>query len=100
MSLTLAMSFTNFGPYHLARLRALAESLAARGGRLLAYETAGSERLYPWQTARGVEPFEWITLFPDRTLESLSRTACTRAMRRALDRDKPDAVATAGYFRP
>jgi glycosyltransferase involved in cell wall biosynthesis len=100
MSLTLAISFTNFGPYHLARLRALADRVRARGGRLIAYETAGTERLYPWQTTRGVEPFEWVTLFPGRVLESIGSAACARAMRRALDRDQPDALATAGYFRP
>src|SRR4051812_34078797 len=98
MGLTLALSFTNFGPYHVARLRALSESLSARGGRLIAYETAGTERLYPWQTERRAEPFAWITLFPDVALESLGHRACKRAMRRALDRDRPDAVATSGYF--
>jgi 1,2-diacylglycerol 3-alpha-glucosyltransferase len=100
MSLTLAVSFTNLGPYHLARLRALADRLAARDGRLIAYETAGTERLYPWQTTRQAEPFDRVTLFPDRSLESLTGAECARAMHRALDRDRPDAVATAGYVRP
>jgi glycosyltransferase involved in cell wall biosynthesis len=100
MSLKLAVSFTNFGPYHLARLRALAERLDARDGRLIAYETAGTERLYPWQAPRGGEPFRRVTLFPDRALETIPAAACSRAIRRALDRDRPDAVATAGYFRP
>jgi glycosyltransferase involved in cell wall biosynthesis len=100
MSLTVAISFTNFGPYHLARLRALADRLRARGGRLIAYETAGSERLYPWQTTRGIEPFDWVTLFPGRALETIPSSVCARAMRRALDRDGPDALATAGYYRP
>jgi glycosyltransferase involved in cell wall biosynthesis len=100
MSLTLALSFTNLGPYHLARLRAVADRLRARGGRLIAYETAGSERLYPWQTTRGSEPFDWVTLFPGRTLETISAGACARAIRRALERDQPDALATAGYYRP
>jgi glycosyltransferase involved in cell wall biosynthesis len=100
MSLTLAISFTNFGPYHLARLRALADRLAARGGRLIAYETAGTERLYPWLRSRGAEPFERVTLFPDRALETLPAAECARSMRRALDQDCPDALATAGYYRP
>jgi glycosyltransferase involved in cell wall biosynthesis len=100
MSVTLAVSFSNFGPYHVARLRALALRLEARRGRLIAYETAGSEQLYPWQITRGSEPFDWVTLFPDRNLEALSTGECNRAMRRALERDQPDAVATAGYFRP
>jgi 1,2-diacylglycerol 3-alpha-glucosyltransferase len=62
----LAISFTNFGPYHLARLRALALALAGRGDTLIAIEIAGSERRYPWQRSEAPEPFEWITLFPDR----------------------------------
>ncbi len=96
----LAISFTNFGPYHLARLRALARSLALRGGSLLAYETAGTEQRYPWLTSRRAEPFAWETLFPGRSLESLSATACARALRAALERDRPDAVAIVGYARP
>src|SRR4051794_2458859 len=97
---TLAVSFTNFGPYHLARLRALASLMAEQGGRLIAYETAGIERRYPWLAERGKQPFEWITLFPGRELESLPDSACADAMRAALMRDKPEAVAVAGYVRP
>ena len=66
-----AVCFTNFGPYHLARLRALAARLRERGDCLIAYEVAGSERTYPWQRRRQDEPFDWITLFPDRDLETL-----------------------------
>ncbi len=97
---TVAISFTNFGPYHLARLRALARSLDRSGGRLIAYETAGTQALYPWQTPRDREPFEWVTLFSDAILEDLSRSACKRAMREALERDEPDAVIACGYARP
>ena len=96
----LAVCFTNFGPYHLARLRALALRMAKGGDRLLAYEVAGSQRLYPWRTSREEEPFQWVTLFPDRALESLPRTAASGAIRHALDRDRPDAVAIVGYSRP
>ena len=44
-----AVCFTNFGPYHLARLRALAARLSTRGARLIGYEVAGSEQRYPWR---------------------------------------------------
>jgi glycosyltransferase involved in cell wall biosynthesis len=98
--MTLAVSFTNFGPYHLARLRALALLLERSGGRLIAYETASTERLYPWLRSRRAEPFEWITLFPDRVLETISRAACARAMHEALERDRPDALGVVGYWRP
>jgi glycosyltransferase involved in cell wall biosynthesis len=97
---TLAISFSNFGPYHLARLRGLAQALERGGGRLIAYETAGTEHLYPWRRERGDEPFTWVTLFPDQPLETIPRTACVRAMAAALQRDRPDGVAVAGYYRP
>ncbi|WP_165074909.1 glycosyltransferase family 4 protein [Paludisphaera rhizosphaerae] len=95
-----AVCFTNFGPYHLARLRALAARLSARGDRLIAYETAGGERLYPWTRAEGEEPFDRVVLFPGRALEDIPAGACTEAMTEALDRDRPDAVAAVGYVRP
>lgn len=100
MAMVVAVSFTNFGPYHLARLRALAARLAESGGRLIAYETACAERTYPWQTDRGAEPFEWRTLFSKSVLEDVPRPQCARAMRQALKRDRPDAVVVAGYTRP
>ena len=96
----LAVSFTNFGPYHLARLRALAVALGKRGDELIAYETAGSERRYPWLRTGGSEPFDWVALFPDRDLEGLPRAVCRRAMLDALDRDRPDALGITGYARP
>jgi glycosyltransferase involved in cell wall biosynthesis len=97
---TLAISFTNFGPYHLARLKALAEALAQTGRRLIAYETAGTQELYPWRTRRENEPFEWISLFPGGILEEISATDCSRAMSEALARDRPDALGIVGYVRP
>jgi glycosyltransferase involved in cell wall biosynthesis len=95
-----AVSFTNFGPYHLTRLRALAARLSAAGDRLIAYEVAGSEERYPWNRSRNDEPFRWITLFPDGVLEALDRSACRRAIASALEKDRPDALAIAGYSRP
>jgi glycosyltransferase involved in cell wall biosynthesis len=95
-----AVCFTNFGPYHLARLRALATSLRERGDGLIAYEVAGNERTYPWERRRQDEPFDWITLFPDRDLEAQGAADCALAITRALDRDRPDAVGIVGYARP
>jgi len=99
-AMDLAISFTNLGPYHLARLRALADRLAQQGDRLIAYETAGVEQKYPWLAARGPEPFAWTTLVPGTPLEDLSPARAERAMLQALERDQPDAVAVAGYVRP
>ena len=96
----LAVTFTNFGPYHLARLRALGLALQREGGRLTAYELAGSERRYPWLVEDGEEPFARTRLFPDRAVESLSKSECSAAMKAALERDTPEVVAIVGYSRP
>src|SRR6185437_6174784 len=98
--MTLSICFTNFGPYHLARLRALAGRLARRGDRLIAYEVAGTERTYPWARSRRDEPFAWVTLFPDRVLETIEPEACRQAMVDALEQDQPEAVGIVGYARP
>ena len=73
--MNLAICFTNFGPYHLARLRALARELARAGGRLIAYEVAGTERRYPWQPAR-----------VDASRSSGSLSSPTAPWRRSRDR--------------
>ncbi len=96
----LAVSFTNLGPYHLARLRALGQALNARGDELIVYETAGRERRYPWSRVVEQEPFEWITLFPESDLENLSPVSCQAAVLETLARDRPDALGIVGYARP
>lgn len=96
----LAVCFTNFGPYHLARLRALATALRARGDGLIGYEMAGAERRYPWLRSAAGEPFDWVSLFPDRELENLSTGDCRAAIFDALGRDRPDALGVVGYARP
>ena len=95
-----SVCFTNFGPYHLARLRALGAALARSGDRLIAYELADSEQRYPWARQAGVEPFTWTTLFPGRAMEQIRPDDCRQAMLQALDRDQPDVVGLVGYARP
>ncbi len=98
--MVVSVCFTNFGPYHLARLRALGEALARAGNRLIAYELADAEARYPWARQAGSEPFTWTTLFTGRAMESIRPGDCRRAMVEALDRDRPDVVGAVGYARP
>jgi 1,2-diacylglycerol 3-alpha-glucosyltransferase len=95
-----ALCFTNFGPYHLARLRALASQLHGRDAQLISYEVAGTEQMYPWRRSHSDQPFEWTTFFPDRALETIPAAECRTAMTTALDRDRPDVIGSVGYVRP
>jgi 1,2-diacylglycerol 3-alpha-glucosyltransferase len=96
----LAVCFTNFGPYHLARLRALAAQLRHSSSRLIAYEVAGAEYKYPWRQNRSEEPFQWTTLFSGQVLERILPGDCRAAIVQALERDQPDAIGVVGYVRP
>jgi glycosyltransferase involved in cell wall biosynthesis len=95
-----AVCFTNFGPYHLARLRALGHALERRGWRLSALEVAGRERRYPWRVDAGAEPFDWVTLFPGSELEELSAIDCRRALIEWANAARPDVFGIVGYSRP
>ncbi len=95
-----SICFTNFGPYHLARLRALARALAIRGDELLAIEVADQEQRYPWSRSERSEPFTWITLFEGRALEQIAGEECRRAMTSVLQREQPNALGIVGYSRP
>lgn len=95
-----AVCFTNFGPYHLARLRALGLALRQRGWRLSALELAGRERRYPWEVRARAEPFDWVTLFPRGELESINAARCRTGIWRWLNQAQPDVVFVAGYSRP
>jgi 1,2-diacylglycerol 3-alpha-glucosyltransferase len=97
---TLSVCFNNFGPYHLARLRALARRLAEKGDRLLAIEVADQETRYPWARGQRSEPFEWRTLFRGRALEAIPGNDCRRAMSELLDHERPDFLGIVGYSRP
>lgn len=94
-----AVSFTNLGPYHLARLGGLSAALTSHG-EAVAIETAGVERRYPWESPRTQDLFRRITLWPGHALEDLPPGACARRMGEALDAEQPDAVAVSGYVRP
>lgn len=87
------------GPYHLARLGALHERLAADGRELVALETATAD-LYDWRAETAPTPYRRVTLFPGATFEAVPARAMHRAVTAALDAIDPDAVAITSYSTP
>ncbi len=92
----LTVIFPNFGPYHLARLRAAASGPFAS---VTGLEIAAQEALYPWQTARENLGFALDTLL-DGTLEAIAPGLICRQLETYLDAKQPDVVAICGYERP
>jgi glycosyltransferase involved in cell wall biosynthesis len=90
-----AIIFDNFGPYHLARLRA-----AAATCDLLAIEVAGRSATYAWDATGGAEPFRRETLIESGTSSGVPRGEIGRRLGGALERFSPAVVVVPGWASP
>lgn len=86
----------NLGPYHIARLRALADAVPEAH----AIEVGGEQKLYPWRPSRDRLGFAVTTLFPDRPCEGVPAREQCEAVRMSLSRIDPGVVIVAGYREP
>ena len=96
----LAVLWPRFGPYHLARLRAVDARCRAERAELVAVEVARHDALYPWAEAVAAEPFRRARALPDATVELAAPADVRAAVTRVLDEADPDAVAFPSYATP
>jgi glycosyltransferase involved in cell wall biosynthesis len=92
---TVALIFDNFGPYHLARLRA-----ASCVCDLLAIEVARRSATYAWDSAREAGPFRRETLVGEGTSAGVSPGEISRRLTQVLDRSRPAVVVVPGWASP
>lgn len=95
-----AILFRNFGPYHIARIRAAAARGRQSGYEVIGIESASAVETYLWKVGDKDAPFEWITLFKGRTWESVPQGEMERTMTRRLDELRPEAVLISSYSMP
>lgn len=96
--LTIAVIWSRFGPYHLARLRGAAQVLPT--ARIVGLEVAGNDREYAWERALGADGFERITIFANSNYHDLPSGEIAIGVHQALDRLSPTAVAINGWSVP
>ncbi|HWQ92140.1 MAG TPA: glycosyltransferase [Clostridia bacterium] len=84
--------FDNFGPYHLARLKA-----AAKRTPLTGIEVAGVSYEYSWIPARKSETIRIIQLLPEATSVSISKAELATRLWNALSQVSPGAVLVPGW---
>ncbi len=87
--------YLNYGPYHIARLRALSGILSGTIG----IEVAQEQKLYPWRSAKDNLGFESRTLF-HKPFEQISALEQKNAVTRVLDELGPSVVIVVGYNTP
>ena len=87
----LAVIWTNFGPYHVARIRALTKYFD-----VAAIQLAGSERLYGWVAEmKGLNAS--IHTLCDGAWEDQSRVSVAYRLWRKLDQLQPQTLLVPGY---
>lgn len=94
----LAVVWSRFGPYHLARLRGAAATIP--NWRVVGLEIAGEDRDYAWERTDGADGFERVTVFPERNYHDLPRARLVAGVRAALDKIRPNALAINGWSVP
>lgn len=91
----IVVHFSRFGPYHFARLRSAREAFGA-DFQVTGLEVSSTDATYDWREDVAADSPK-VTVFPGRTLESLSHLEMRRGVFAALDRLSPDVVAVAGW---
>ncbi len=93
----IAVLFSRFGPYHIARLEAVGQEVSKGGGELAGIEVASASQTYAWAPVEGGRHFRKITLSDGRAYEALSKREARAALRSALDAFAPDVVVLPGW---
>ncbi len=91
-----ALIYLNYGPYHIARVNALAELMP----EMHAIEIASRQGNYPWTKNKTNANVHFHTLFQEMDCLDISAYQQCKAVRKELDKIKPSAVIVAGYAEP
>ncbi|MEQ9104996.1 MAG: glycosyltransferase family 4 protein [Rhodothermales bacterium] len=98
--LRVCIQWPRFGPYHMGRLQAVHERLAADGMELVALETASKDALYAWSEMEATTDFQRVQVFPGQVFESIPPAVMHAEVVSALDRMDPDIVFIHTYSFP
>lgn len=95
-----AVVFSRFGPYHLARLKGARGPLANAGGELVAIAVAGSDDVYQWAAVEKPTEYSTEILFPSRGYETIAERDLQERLHTVLNELNPIAVALPGWGFP
>ncbi len=96
----IAILFTSYGPYHIARLASFYKHYSQLGGNIVGIELARHEAEYAWQAKVEGLPFKVVSVIENQQLEEVSFTQLLQRLYAVLSQLKPDVLVIAGYARP
>ncbi|MBF2066449.1 MAG: glycosyltransferase family 4 protein [Calothrix sp. C42_A2020_038] len=100
MNISIAILFSSYGPYHIARIEGLLKNPQILPEQITAIELARVQEEYPWTTKFQDLGCSVVSLTQDQTLERTNTISLLFKMYQTLNQVNPDAVAIAGYFQP
>ena len=97
---SIAVIFTNCGPYHISRLAAFQQKSCHLNWDIFGIELSRSEMQYPWKAK--IENFtgKLISVISDRPLEEVHPTLVVHKLFSVLSRINPEVIVIAGYANP
>lgn len=96
----IALIFTNYGPYHLARVSSFQKKCLTLGWLAFGIELARYEEEYPWETIRKDINFDIYSVISEKAIEKTSSWQITKHLYSNLTASSPDIVVISGYARP
>jgi 1,2-diacylglycerol 3-alpha-glucosyltransferase len=95
--MNIAILFTNYGPYHLARIEACHKLFQQLGWDTIGVEVCRLDRIYTWKTDRQNFPVPIISIFGEEEYENIGFINKILKTSATLSQLKPDILAVAGY---
>ena len=100
MNIKLGILFSNFGPYHLARIKGCIDHCKQYQTKVVAIELAQSEEKYSWKTKRKDYNFPIFSAIQDQELEKTNILYLLLKLNLLLNNINPDVIAVVGYSQP
>lgn len=100
MTTNVALLFSNYGPYHIARLESLSQNSTRENIQAVGIELSRSEKRYPWQTQLNNLKLPIISVIKQTSLEETKLIEITQKLFSTLKQVDPTVLAISGYFNP
>lgn len=99
MTQNIAFLFSNYGPYHIARLESL-NNFPTKDWQAVGIELSRYEKRYPWQTKLENLTFPIISIIKNSSIEETKITRTVVRLLAILKQVNPTVLAISGYFNP
>ncbi|VEP12250.1 Glycosyl transferase group 1 [Hyella patelloides LEGE 07179] len=100
MNKNIGLLFSNYGPYHIARLESLSNYLSIKNLQAVGIELSRSEKRYPWQTKLENLTLPIISVIKNSSLEETKLIHLIKQLLTTLKQVDPTVLAISGYFNP